>query len=287
MHIPEAGVLEASQRYFFTPSAQAVELLYYPTRAGHYFCDSRYAFSHWAETARLASHRMNLMLICVRRGSLSFRLEGVRAAAGPGQAALFDCRRPHEYAAGGEGTEFTWLLFNGLNAKELYHRIIQSQGGRQVFSPQGFSALSGGISRLVESCGTGERLSEPECSLLIHHLLCTLLWGTGQGESEAVGAAVRFIRENYRRGLTVREMASAAGFSDAHFSRVFKRQTGCAPYEYLQLCRIDEAKRLLLSTGLSVGEIADRVGYGSEGHFIHAFRKKVGVPPGAFRRLPV
>lgn len=287
MHIPEPGVLETSQRYFFTPSAQAVELLYYPTRTGHYFCDSRYSFSHRAETARLASHRLNLMLICVCRGSLAFHLGEDRMIAGPGQAALFDCRQPHEYAAGKEGVEFTWLLFNGLNARNWYHRVIQSRGGRQVFTPAGFSAISGEISRLVESCRSEEWLSDPECSLLIHRLLCNLLWGTGQKESEAVGAAIRFIRENYRRSVTVGEAAAAAGFSEAHFSRVFKAQTGCAPYEYIQLCRVDEAKRLLLSTRLSVGEIADRLGYGSEGCFINAFRRKVGVPPGTFRKLPV
>lgn len=287
MFIPEKGVLETSQRYFFTPSAQAMELLYYPTRAGWYFCDSRYTFSHRAETARLASHRLNLMLICVAKGTLEFRLESGHAIASPGQAALFDCRHPHEYDAGPEGVEFTWLLFNGLNAMELYERIIQSKGGRQVFAAGGFSGISGNIVQLVESCSAGERMSEPECSVLIHQILCTLLWNTGQQESEAVQAAVRFIRKNYRQGISVGEVAGTAGFSEAHFSRTFKAQTGYAPYEYVQLCRINEAKRLLLSTGLPVGEIAYRVGYGSEACFINAFRRKVGVPPGAYRRLPI
>lgn len=287
VYIPEPGVLEDSLRYFFTPSAQALELLYYPNRVGHYFCDRRYSFSHRAETARLSSHRLNLMLICVCRGALTFQLGEGRVTAGPGQAALFDCRQPHEYAAGEKGVEFTWLLFNGLNAQELYRRIIQSRGGRKVFAPGGFSAISGEISRLVESCRTGDRLSEPECSQLIHRLLCSLLWETEEKESEAVESAIRFIRENYRRGITVRDAAGVAGFSEAHFSRVFKAQTGCAPYEFVQLCRIDEAKRLLLSTRLSVAEISNWLGYSSEGHFINAFRKKAGVPPGAFRHLPV
>ena len=80
--------------------------------------------------------------------------------AGPGQAALFDCRQPHEYAAGEEGVDFTRLLFKDLNAQESYRRAIQSRGGRQVFTPGGSSAISGEISWLVESCRTGDRLSE-------------------------------------------------------------------------------------------------------------------------------
>ena len=46
MLIPELGVHQTSERYFFTPSSLAKELFYYPTRLGHYFCSSRYSFNH-------------------------------------------------------------------------------------------------------------------------------------------------------------------------------------------------------------------------------------------------
>ena len=45
MLIPEKGVHQTSERYFFTPSSLARELFYYPTRCGHYFCSSEYSFS--------------------------------------------------------------------------------------------------------------------------------------------------------------------------------------------------------------------------------------------------
>lgn len=290
MDIPEAGVRNHSLRYFFTPSSLASELFYYPTRAGHYFCDRRYSFNHQAETARLASHRLNLMLICVCRGELRFTLEGETAAAASGQTALFDCRQPHEYAAGEDDTEFLWLLFNGLNAEALYRRILQSKGGRHVFAPAGFSEITRGIRELVTSCAGGARMSEAACSQLIHRLLCELLLG-GEGscreENEAVGEAVRFIDRNLYRNITVGDAAAAAGFSQAHFSRVFKGQTGYSPYEYILLRRIDAAKHLLASTRLSVKEVAFRVGYNSEENFIHSFRKKVGVTPGMFRSVPL
>ncbi len=289
MDIPEAGVLNNSLRYFFTPSSLASELFYYPTRAGHYFCDHRYSFDHHVETARQASHRLNLMLICVCRGELRFTLEEELVTATPGQIALFDCRQPHEYSAR-DDTEFLWLLFNGLNAETVYRRILQNKGGHHVFAPTGFPEITQGISELVSSCESGFRMSEAACSQLIHRLLCELLLG-GEGscrkENEAVSEALSFIHRNLYRNITVRDVAAAASFSPAHFSRVFKLQTGYSPYEYILLRRIDAAKHLLTSTQLSVKEVAYQAGYNSEENFIHSFRKKVGVTPGVFRSVPV
>ena len=289
MDIPEEGVLKTSQRYFFTPSALASELFYYPTRAGHYFCDHRYSFSHRAETALLASHRLNFMLIAVRQGAMHFTLNGEHLLAARGSAVLFDCRQPHEYSAG-DGTEFNWLLFNGLNAGAFCKRILQSKGGRSVFTPADFTAVVREIDSLVASCAAGERLTESVCSQLIHRLLCGLLPG-GEGASKCedgvVTEAIRYMHRNLHQELTVQDVAEAVRLSPSHFSRLFRSQTGYSPYEYILLRRIDEAKHLLASTRLSVKEIAYRIGYNSEENFIHSFQKKVGVSPGTFREYPI
>ena len=289
MKIPEPGVLETSQRYFFTPSSLASELFYYPTRAGHYFCDHRYSFSHQAETAQLASHRLSFMLIVVRQGAMRFTLAGQGALAARGSAALFDCRQPHEYSAS-DCTEFNWLLFNGLNAETFCKRILQSKNGRHVFTPADFTSIVRGIDDLVTSCAAGERMTESACSQLIHRLLCELLLGgesASQREEGAVTEAIRFMNRNLHDELTVQAVAEAVRLSPSHFSRLFKRQTGFSPYEYILLRRIDEAKHLLASTRLSVKEIAYQTGYNSEENFIHSFQKKVGVSPGTFREYPI
>ncbi len=289
MEISEAGVLKTSQRYFFTPSALADELFYYPTRVGHYFCDHRYTFSNYAETAQLASHRLNFMLIAIRQGAMHFMLAGERAIAVSGHAVLFDCRQPHEYSAG-DGTEFYWLLFNGLNTEAFCRRILQSKGGRHVFAPTDFAAVVRGIDRLADSCAAGERMTESACSQLIHRLLCELLLG-GEGASRreegVITEAIRYMHRNLHQGMTVQAVAEAVRLSPSHFSRLFKGQTGYSPYEYILLRRIDEAKHLLASTRLSVKEVAYQVGYNSEENFIHSFQKKVGVSPGAFREYPI
>ena len=52
---------------------------------------------------------------------MELTLDGTPAIAGAGQIVLFDCREPYSYAAS-DGLEFTWLLFNGLNARAFYQK---------------------------------------------------------------------------------------------------------------------------------------------------------------------
>ena len=95
MLIPELGVHQTSERYFFTPSSLAKELFYYPTRLGHYFCSSRYSFNHRSEIALQGDHNQNIMLFFVHDGAMELTLHGTPAIARAGQHVLFDCRAPY------------------------------------------------------------------------------------------------------------------------------------------------------------------------------------------------
>ena len=101
--------------------------------------------------------------------------------------------------------------------------------------------------------------------------------------NDAVAQAVRFIDSHLTEELPVRSIAAHVNLSTSHFSRIFRASTGFSPHEYIMLHRIDEAKSLLHSTGLSVSEIAFRVGFRSEVNFIAAFRSKTGQSPTQFR----
>lgn len=86
--------------------------------------------------------------------------------------------------------------------------------------------------------------------------------------------------------LSLCDMADIAHLSPFHFSRTFRRVTGVAPGEFYTAMRLEKAKRLLLTTSLSVGEVCFEVGYESLGTFTTRFTRLVGVSPGRMRRLP-
>ena len=219
-------------------------------------------------------------------GRLQAQSEALAAA---GQVVLFDCREPYRYAAS-DGLEFSWLLFNGLNTRAFYRRILQAHGGRQVFMPSGVSEIAQLLDSIFTGCAADERPGEAQLSQMLHRILGLLLLddtSPAHAGSDRIAEAIRYMNRHLFEELSVQEVAASVSLSSSHFSRQFKAKTGYSPYEYIILRRIDKAKYLLTSTQLSVKEIAYATGYNSEENFIHSFRSNVGIAPGLFRKHPI
>jgi AraC family transcriptional regulator len=93
------------------------------------------------------------------------------------------------------------------------------------------------------------------------------------------------MRKNLGERFTVDDMAAAAMFSRFYFTRLFQQVTGLPPARFLSALRIEEAKRLLLSTSYTVADISHYVGYNSPGSFTSRFKSSVGMSPAAYRQM--
>ncbi len=87
----------------------------------------------------------------------------------------------------------------------------------------------------------------------------------------------------YFEPLGVDDLARAAGFSRAHFSREFRRTFGEAPHLYLLTRRLERAAALLRNTDGSVIDICLAVGLQSVGSFTTSFTRAYGMSPTAYR----
>lgn len=101
----------------------------------------------------------------------------------------------------------------------------------------------------------------------------------------AVERAVLAMRDRLEEDLTLKDLASKAFISPYHFNRIFKQLVGIPPCQFLGALRLQEAKRLLLSTHLSITDICFQVGYSSLGTFTRRFTSLVGLSPRQFRAL--
>jgi transcriptional regulator GlxA family with amidase domain len=94
----------------------------------------------------------------------------------------------------------------------------------------------------------------------------------------------RWLESHYMVGNPVSEMVARSGLARRTLERRFQRATGLRPIAYVQNLRIAEARRRLERTGLSVEEIAFKVGYENTAFFRRVFRRLTRLNPGAYRR---
>lgn len=138
-----------------------------------------------------------------------------------------------------------------------------------------------GVSRLSVECAG---------SLLAEHILRNYADTT-----RVLRSRVRFSEVDIRRitafvdgqlesGITVAKMAHAMRMGLHRFAQNLRRTTGRSPYQFVQMRRIQMAKRLLQQNAVDLAEISARLGFASQSHFTEVFRRATSLTPSAYRR---
>jgi len=101
--------------------------------------------------------------------------------------------------------------------------------------------------------------------------------------SALVKRAVAYLHQNYSRPLARWEIAEAIGVSEDYLTRVFNRELGISPWDYLNRYRILRSQALLRTSDQSIGAIARAVGFKDQAYFSRVFSKQNGVSPQEYR----
>ena len=109
--------------------------------------------------------------------------------------------------------------------------------------------------------------------------------GKRMEDNRPIRLAKNYMKEHYMDPVTLEDVSALAGFSPTYFSALFKKETGSAFLEYLQSVRMDEAKRLLKETNLSIALVCEKVGYSDVKYFTKSFIKHTGLKPGEYRKI--
>ncbi len=94
-----------------------------------------------------------------------------------------------------------------------------------------------------------------------------------------------YIDEHFAEDLNLDDVASIAGFSKFHFSRLFKQYTNVSFYKYVNLQRISYAEQLLATPDISITEVAMKSGFSSSSAFIRMFKQIKNCTPSEFREI--
>lgn len=193
----------------------------------------------------------------------------------PGETVFYraDAAQPWEYS---------WVAFDGLNA-EQYLRRAGFRPDHLVIDCPNKPLIENAFREILSTKGDTANHDLNYIGYL-YLVLASIVDYSGNDSDTSnahkyVKIAIRYIRENYQRDISIEEIATYLSLDRKYFSKVFKRETGSSPMEYLIQYRIDKACELLQSSTLSVAEIAAAVGYTSQFSFSRVFKKHMNVAP--------
>lgn len=101
--------------------------------------------------------------------------------------------------------------------------------------------------------------------------------------SKHINACKEYIYSHIKERITIEDLADELGVSSGYLSRLFKKETGVSVSAYIRSQKIDMAKNLLRFSDYSMIDIANRLSFSSQSHFIQQFREVVGMTPKKYR----
>lgn len=263
----------------------------------------------------LSMHRHDDVEInLVLDGQLRYLFGGQALTISAGEIAIFWAAQPHGLVDSRDG-EMCWLhvpfaqfLAWGLpeaqtapllsaqplitHAPELAARIagLATQWGREIAG----SEIAGGSADDGSADSDGAEIALLEIQAAVRRILRTASRAVPSPPADGgsvpaarlrqVGAMAQFVRENHRADLRIADIADAVHLTPSHAMTVFRRTAGVTLGQYVTMCRVAEAQRLLLTTSLRVTEIADVAGFGSLSSFYEHVTAACGMTPRDYRR---
>ena len=273
-------VVERERKDALLSSLYITDIGYYPHAVNHY-------------RSRPEGIQQYVLIYCVD-GKGTYRVGNKEYAVCSNQFFVLPAGQPHSYAASDtEPWTIYWVHFSGT---------LASTYAKGAVTPQ--NVLPGMTSRISERNNIFEEIFTTlsrgydmehlrYASSLLHHYLASMRYlnqyrhatdaDRTMADSDVVDAAIRYMRENIEKKLTVSQLASYTGYSSSHLSALFKQQKGCGVIACLNIIKVQIASALLRSTDMKVNQLCHKVGLDDSYYFSRLFKKHTGMSPQAYR----
>ena len=272
-------LVEAQKDDELCKSLFVTDIGYYPKARGHH-------------RIRQVPIDQYVLIYCVD-GSGYFSLDGKRREVSKGQWFVLPAGRPHEYGAGENGWTIYWIHFHGEHA----HIFAEGAGVPQNIHTAVNSRIKDRIEIFEEILATlrqGTSMDDLRyVSSLLHHFLASMHYlaqyrKSGRNKMERqldspVESAIHYMRENIGNRVVMDDVLRYVGFSQSHFSTLFKQATGMSPMAYLNRLKVEHVCRLLETTDLKLNQICYKVGIEDPLYLSRLFSKLMGMSPTRYR----
>ncbi len=241
----------------------------------------------------LHRHESICELLLVYEGEGIYTLEGKEIPCRKGSVILYNQGDLHEISANTDSGIGTYSIgIANLKKPGLDENCLYQKGSSCIKNcGEMFDTMEAMMKQMRDMEDAGE------AGYVIAQLLCAAFIvmvdqledlqqevSIGSDEANILYRIQNYFNQHFTETITLADAAKELGCSETYISHLFKRVTGKTPIQYVIRRRIGLAQTLLISTELSVTQIAMRIGYDNPNYFSTLFSKQVGMSPIAYRR---
>ncbi|BBH20559.1 hypothetical protein Back11_19040 [Paenibacillus baekrokdamisoli] len=241
----------------------------------------------------LHKHELFSEMLLIEEGEGEFVIDSKSYWVEPGTLLIYQQGVWHKETSKVYPFRATYLAFKGLKLNDLPEHYFLPSGQDPVIV---LGDLFPVIGKLMRECLAIYESGDPEYSLIASNLLGIAFAKLAQKVYYEPGIASvtnvkpgivliarRYMEENYRAPVTLDILAAVTFANKYHLAHAFKAEVGVSPIQFLISCRMEAAKHYLQSTGLTVRQIVELIGYQSETSFYKVFLKETGTTPLQYR----
>lgn len=217
-------------------------------------------------------------------GAGEFKTGGVHHTVKPGTLFYYPAGETHDLRAGPDGWEYRWLTFDGLR-----HDAIPKAYGLARIQSAGACPIH--LFEQLDACLQDPTVNgELHASVLGYEILLLASAprleapSTAPDRHAATQAKARLDQQFTDARLNVAALAGQVGVHRSTLHRVFTRNYGVSPVQYLGRLRLRLALELLTGTHLSIADVAVRAGLPDLAHFSKLISRHTGYGPRAYRQ---
>ncbi|MGO4110892.1 helix-turn-helix domain-containing protein [Paenibacillus sp. YAF4_2] len=272
----------------------------FPNRAPQVKPGDMIMYLHWHE---------HFEIIVMQKGSGIFHIDSQPYEAQPGDVLFVPAGALHVGYSTSEGdTSYLAIVFNSSLFQNWVHDALHTkyvlpylEGRVQLpVKPALLDPTCVDHYHLLEQAAEEFSAKQPAYQLMVKsqlHMLLTLLsrkflpqqlpeQATNQyvQNRERFKTLIEYIEVNFAEKQTVADAAKQMNLNIHHFCKMFKKLTGRTFIDYVNVCRVNEAERLLLEGDLSITEVAGQVGCDNSNYFTKMYKKYKGIAPSQLRK---
>lgn len=169
-----------------------------------------------------------------------------------------------------------------------YHFVITTAMITRVCRQKGMELeqafrLSDFYIRKLDDISTQEEVHRLHDEMVMDYAEKMRKYACSDTNSKHINSCKEYIYSHIKERITIEDLADVLGVSASYLSRLFKKEVGISVSAYIRKQKIDMAKNLLRFSDYSMIDIANRLSFSSQSHFIQQFREVEGITPKKYR----